>query len=59
MEACAGAHDWGRKLMAMGHRVQLLPAQHVKPFNGGRRTIAMMPKPLRWQCSKRILPGCR
>lgn len=32
MEACGGAHHWGRVLGAMGHRVRLLPAQYVKPF---------------------------
>ena len=24
MEACSGAHHWGRQLSAMGHRVRLL-----------------------------------
>lgn len=32
MEACYSAHYWGRTLEAMGHSVQLLPPQHVKPF---------------------------
>lgn len=32
LEACGGAHHWGRVLGAMGHRVRLLPAQYVKPF---------------------------
>lgn len=32
LEACGGAHHWGRVLSAMGHRVRLLPAQYVKPF---------------------------
>ena len=30
MEACAGAHDWGRRLQALGHQVRLLPPPHVK-----------------------------
>jgi transposase len=25
MEACAGAHHWGRELAAMGHSVRLIP----------------------------------
>ena len=32
MEACAGAHYWGRELGGMGHEVRLLPAREVKPF---------------------------
>ena len=32
MEACAGAHHWGRVLAAMGHEVRLIPAREVKPF---------------------------
>jgi transposase len=32
MEACGGAHYWARKLQALGHRVQLIPPQYVKPF---------------------------
>jgi transposase len=32
MEACGGAHHWGRLLSKLGHRVRLIPAQYVKPF---------------------------
>ena len=32
MEACAAAHYWGRRLMALGHEVRLVPAQHTKAF---------------------------
>jgi transposase len=32
MEACGGAHYWGRKFSAMGHKVKLIPPQFVKPF---------------------------
>jgi len=32
MEACSGSHFWGREFEKQGHRVKLLPAQHVKPF---------------------------
>jgi len=32
LEACAGAHHWGRRLSAMGHRVKRIPPQYVKPF---------------------------
>ena len=32
MEACGGAHYWGRELQALGHVVKLMPPQYVKPF---------------------------
>jgi transposase len=32
MEACASAHHCGRKIMALGHEVRLLPPIYVKPF---------------------------
>jgi transposase len=32
MEACGGAHYWGRELRALGHEVVLLPPQYVKPY---------------------------
>lgn len=32
MEACAGAHDWARKLRALGHEVRLIAPQFVKPY---------------------------
>ena len=32
MEACGGAHHWARALIAMGHSVQLIAPQFVKPY---------------------------
>lgn len=32
IEACGSAHYWARKLQALGHTVQLIPPQYVKPF---------------------------
>ena len=32
MEACGSAHHWARRFQAMGHSVQLIAAQFVKPF---------------------------
>lgn len=32
MEACAGAHHWGRKFRALGHEVRLIAPIYVKPF---------------------------
>lgn len=32
MEACAGAHYWGRELTKLGHTVKLMAPQLVKPY---------------------------
>ena len=32
MEACASAHFWARKLIALGHDVKLMAPQFVKPY---------------------------
>lgn len=32
MEACGSAHHWARVLGGLGHQVELLPTQQVKPF---------------------------
>lgn len=40
MEACYSSHYWGREIANMGHRVKLLPAQHVKPFVRGNKSDA-------------------
>jgi transposase len=32
MEACSSAHDWARRLMALGHEVRLIPPIYVKPY---------------------------
>jgi transposase len=32
MEACAGAHHWGRELIARGYQVKLMAPQFVKPY---------------------------
>ena len=32
MEACAGAHHWGREILPLGHEVRLVPPIYVKPF---------------------------
>lgn len=32
MEACGGAHFWGREIGKLGHEVRLIPHAYVKPF---------------------------
>ena len=32
LEACGGAHHWGRELTHLGHDVKLIPPAYVKPF---------------------------
>ena len=32
MEACGGAHEWGRQLLKFGHQVRLLSPKSVRPF---------------------------
>jgi transposase len=32
MEACAGAHYWGREITRLGHQVRLIAPVYVKPF---------------------------
>jgi transposase len=38
MEACGGAHYWGREFQKLGHRVKLIAPQYVKPFVRGNKT---------------------
>lgn len=37
MEACAGAHYWGREIAGQGHTVVMLPPQHVKGYLRGQK----------------------
>jgi transposase len=37
MEACAGAHYWGRELEKLGHTAKLIPPQYVKPYVKGNK----------------------
>jgi len=32
MEACSSAHEWARRLTALGHDVRLIPPIYVKPY---------------------------
>lgn len=37
MEACGSAHYWARQIRSLGHEVQLIAPQHVKPFVRGNK----------------------
>lgn len=41
MEACAGAHHWGREIVALGHEVRLMPPAYVKPYVKRGKTDAV------------------
>lgn len=40
MEACGGAHHWGRWLATLGHQAELLPARQVRAFVRGNKDDA-------------------
>ena len=40
MEACYSSDYWARVCESHGHKAQLIPAQHVKPFTRGNKTDA-------------------
>jgi transposase len=37
IEACAGSHYWARELIALGHDVKLIAAQHTRAFVTGNK----------------------
>src|SRR5437762_11733281 len=40
IEACATAHYWARSIMALGHRVKLMPQTYVKPYVKRHKYVA-------------------
>ena len=38
MEACGGAHHWGRLAETSGHQVRLIPPKRVTPYRQGHKT---------------------
>ena len=56
MEACGGAHEWGRALCQLGHDVRLLSARKVRPFVQRNKTDAADAQAI-WTASRQ--PGMR
>jgi transposase len=56
MEACGGAHEWGRELIKLGHDVRLLPPKMVRPFVQRNKTDAADARAI-WTASRQ--PGVR
>lgn len=56
MEACGGAHDWGRALCQLGHEVRLLSPRKVRPFVQRNKTDAADAQAI-WTASRQ--PGMR
>jgi transposase len=40
IESCAGSHYWARKLIALGHDVKLIAAQHTRAYVSGNKNDA-------------------
>jgi transposase len=56
MEACGGAHDWGRALSQLGHEVRLLSPGKVRPFVQRNKTDAADAQAIWTACQQ---PGMR
>ncbi|WP_409054449.1 IS110 family transposase, partial [Variovorax sp. GrIS 2.14] len=56
MEACGGAHDWGRALIGLGHEVRLISPRKVRPFVQHNKTDAADAQAIWTACQQ---PGMR
>lgn len=56
MEACAGAHYWGREIAALGHETRLIAPAYVKPFVKRQKTDAADAEAI---CEAALRPGMR
>lgn len=56
MEACAGAHYWGREIGALGHETRLIAPAYVKPYVKRQKTDAADAEAI---CEAARRPGMR
>lgn len=59
MDACGGAHFWGREIGKLGHQVRLILPAYVKPFVRRQRTIRLVPRRFARRRSARTCGSCR
>ncbi len=56
IEACGGAHEWGRQFLKLGHEVRLIAPKKVRPFVERNKTDAADAQAI-WTASRQ--PGMR
>jgi transposase len=56
MEACGGAHFWGREIGKLGHEVRIIPPAYVKPFVKRQKNDAADPEAI---CEAALRPTMR
>ncbi len=56
MEACGGAHFWGREIGKLGHEVRLIPPAYVKPFGKRQKNDAAGAEAI---CQAAVRPSMR
>lgn len=57
LEACGGAHEWARRLEALGFTVKMMAPQHVKPYVQGNKTDARDAAAICEAATRHAVPG--